>query len=174
MSMLDHVFIRDVQLYKMVANNPNIRKSIMNFVQRIINMIHSERFDPTTVKFEAMVPAGEPNKILVMLKAAEYTTKPLIEAEVLPNDPNYQLVAFTGSLYKALMENNTEIQSFMHACPELSSFVFVVSLRILEYAYMWRREDFPQPMDWDIYDHWETKDLFIGSYIPYSPDGGRS
>ena len=91
---------------------------------------------------------------------------PIIEGKILPSDINYHMVSFVGSLYKALMENNMEIEGFMLVCPELSTFAYVVANRILEYYYRWRRRDFSKEIIWDVFDHWDSKDLMIMGYIP--------
>ena len=51
--LFDHTFNRDAALYGMVSRNPKIRKSIMGFIYKVINMIHSEQYNPLTVKFQA-------------------------------------------------------------------------------------------------------------------------
>ena len=156
--MQDEKFAIGVQLYKMVVNNPKIKASLFSLAYRVIEMVHAEGFDPTTVDFQVMAIKGEENKLHLTLTKAEYTTKPLIEA---PDDKvSSAIVRMVDSLYKAIGANSS-MMGFLNVCPGLCDALYSVANYILEAHYSKHRKDFQWEIIWDCYDHWKEKDLVI-------------
>ncbi len=152
---------RGAQLHRMMTTSPNIRKSIFGLMRRVISMVHSEGFNPQTVDFLTLSPAGELDKFVIVLEKADYMDGPLVLDEVQPNDASAQFTGFVNSLYKAIVGDNGAVAGFLHACPGLATLIYAVANHIYAQWYSVRGKDISREMSWDSYDWWRTNDLLI-------------
>ena len=159
--LLDFNFQLGVRLYRMMCNCPNIRKSVLGFMKRAISMIHAESYNPTTVEFLSLSPAGEEHKIVVILDKAEYMQEAMKIPEVSPNESSYQLTGFVDSLYKAIVGYNGAIEGFLKYCPGLATVTYAIARHIYLQWYGHRQKDIAAEIIWDCHDMYETEDLLI-------------
>lgn len=152
---------RGVLLHKMMHKCPKIKRSILNLIKRIITLIHSESFNPASVEFMSMSPAGEEDKIIIVLDKAEYMSEPLIEPEAHPSDSTYQMTSFVDSLYKAIVGHNGAMEGFLACCPGLATVTYSVANHLLTYWYEPEHRDMAAEIVWDSFDWHVTGDLMI-------------
>lgn len=160
--MFDRQYHIGTQLYKMVMYNDKIKKSVLALGHRIIEMVHSERFDPQSIEFNVMVPKGEENKFHITLIKAEYSTKPIIEAA--DDQATTSLVRVVDSLFKAVGATSAML-GFLNVCPGLCNVIYSVCNYLNEYHYSVNRKDLRREIVWDCYDHHKEKDLVITGVI---------
>lgn len=157
--MFEYQLRLGVELHKMFNYNKNIRRSIDKLCKKMVGVILQERYDPRTVKFTVMSPAGRSNTIRVVLESAEYSTAPIIEPPDHPATSSAAMAGWVDSLYKAVVGDNQEIRGFLMLCEGLATMLYAVARYIYEAAYSQTRKDLARTMEWDAYDNWITGDF---------------
>ena len=126
---------RTYKLAKLYESNPKMRRLIQDFLESFVQMLHTEGFDPRTVKFEMITPKGEPNKLVLTLQEAQYldgqTLEQLEERENV-RGASYQFVRVLRSFYASLLAENGRMQGLVDACSGLCDCIFNLGAYMLE------------------------------------------
>jgi len=97
-------------------------------------MAHAENYDVRTIKFEAIVPKGEADKLVMVLQEAHYVTEPIKQVMDNRQTSSYQLVRHIRSFYSSFLAENGWIEGLVEQCPGFTECIFALSAYLLEFT----------------------------------------